>query len=94
MSGVLEERAGDYALRGDYHRCLDPSWSYAPIYRRKIAWLDGVMSEVEKNARILDVGAGEGAIVDRYRQRGQDIVGVDLQYSGAHVRRADLRALP
>lgn len=89
-----ERREGEYAARGDYHRHLDPHWSYAPIYRRKLAWLDGLMEALPGEARVLDVGAGEGALLERYRERGLAIEGVDVAYESASVRKADLRALP
>lgn len=85
---------GEYAERGDYHRHLDPHWSYAPIYERKLLWVDGILERIPKDARILDAGAGEGALVERYRERGWDVVGVDAACESAHVRRADLLALP
>ena len=86
--------SGDYAKRGDYHRHLDPHWSYAPIYRRKLAWVDSFLAERSKDARILDVGAGEGALVERYRERGYDVVGIDSAYESQHVKKGDILALP
>jgi len=85
---------GEYAERGDYHRHLDPHWSYTPIYVRKLRWVDEALEKIPKTARILDVGAGEGALVERYRGRGWDILGVDSAYESANVRQADLLALP
>ena len=87
-------RDGEYANRGDYHRELDPNWSYAPIYVRKIRWVDACLEVLPTEARLLDVGAGEGALVSRYRERGRNIEGVDGFYSSELVRRADLRELP
>lgn len=86
--------AGEYESRGDYHRHLDPHWSYAPIYARKLRWVDRVFQGIRKDARILDVGAGEGALVERYRGLGYDVVGVDSAYESAQVTRADLLSLP
>jgi SAM-dependent methyltransferase len=86
--------AGEYGERGDYHRHLDPHWSYAPIYVRKLRWVDESLEKIPKTARILDVGAGEGALVERYRERGWDVLGVDSAYESALVRRADLLSLP
>lgn len=94
MSTSETTRAGEYAGRGDYHRHLDPHWSYAPIYERKMRWVDAAVAEIPKDARLLDVGAGEGALVERYRQRGRDIVGVDSAYESESVKKADLLSLP
>lgn len=85
---------GEYRTRGDYHRHLDPHWSYAPIYVRKLRWVDEAIEKIPKTARILDVGAGEGALVERYRGRGWDILGVDSAYESENVKQADLLALP
>ena len=87
-------RAGEYAGRGDYHRELDPDWSYAPIYRRKVRWVDAALEALPGDARLVDVGAGEGALVERYRAAGRNIIGVDSAYESAHVRKADLLTLP
>ncbi|HJS73957.1 MAG TPA: class I SAM-dependent methyltransferase [Vicinamibacteria bacterium] len=86
--------AGEYARRGEYHRHLDPHWSYAPIYERKLRWVDAAIDRIPKSARILDVGSGEGSLVERYRSRGWDIAGVDAAYESSLVTRADLLDLP
>jgi 2-polyprenyl-3-methyl-5-hydroxy-6-metoxy-1,4-benzoquinol methylase len=86
--------AGEYESRGEYHRHLDPHWNYAPIYARKLRWVDGVFERISKDARILDVGAGEGALVERYRGIGFDVVGVDSAFDSELVTRADLLSLP
>lgn len=88
------ERRGEYQSRGDYHRELDPDWSYAPVYRRKVERTDRFVASLEKGARLLDVGCGEGALVDRYRGWGIDAVGVDAHYQSERVRKASLLAMP
>ena len=90
----LPERLGDYEDRGDYHRQLDPNWSYAPIYRRKIALVDAFVARLPQSARVLDVGAGEGVLVDRYRSRGYNITGVDPNYQSPQVKKGSLASLP
>ncbi len=85
---------GEYAGRGDYHVELDPHWSYAPLYRRKVELVDRFVSKLERKARILDVGAGEGHMVDRYREQGYEICGVDTHYNSDLVHNADAASLP
>jgi SAM-dependent methyltransferase len=91
MTPVLE---GEYDTRGNYHRGLNPDWSYAPIYRRKVALVDRFVARLGTDAEVLDVGAGEGVLVDRYRAQGRNIIGVDAHYESPTVRRADLLSLP
>jgi SAM-dependent methyltransferase len=88
------ERRGDYEERGDYHWKLDPHWSYTPIYRRKLKVVDDFILDLPNQADVLDVGAGEGVLVNRYRSRGFGIVGVDANYQSELVKRADLLSLP
>ena len=57
-------------------------------------WVDAMVQTLPKDARLLDVGAGEGALVERYRDQGWDIVGADAAYESPHVKKADLRCLP
>jgi SAM-dependent methyltransferase len=88
------KRSGEYRARGDYHRELDPAWSYAPIYKRKIEIVDRFAERLPDGARLVDVGCGEGALVERYRARGLETSGVDVDYESEHVRRASLLSLP
>ena len=53
-----------------------------------------MLQTLPKEALLLDVGAGEGALVERYRNEGWDIVGADSAYESPHVKRADLLSLP
>lgn len=88
------KRTNEYAGRGDYHRHLDPHWSYAPIYRKKVRWVDEVLKSVPISDRLIDIGSGEGALVERYRQTGRNIIGVDTAYESPLVQRVNLLTLP
>jgi SAM-dependent methyltransferase len=94
MKRAEAERLGDYEGRGDYHRELDPNWSYAPIYRRKLALVDAFVTRLSREARILDVGAGEGVLVEKYRAQSRNVVGVDANYESPTIKKADLASLP
>ena len=65
-----------YAQLGDYHRNLNPNWSYAPTYVRKMAFVYRKVHEMGKNARILDAGSGEGVLVEEFRTQGFQIEGL------------------
>ena len=83
-----------YAELGDYHRELDPNWSYAPTYMRKLLHADRFIDGLPAEARILDVGCGEGVLVERYLKKGRRIEGIDLNYESRHVRRASVSEIP
>jgi SAM-dependent methyltransferase len=87
-------RDGEYRNRGDYHLDLDPDWSYTPLFRRKTAIVDRFVSKLPKQTRILDVGAGEGWLVERYRNQGYDVTGIDPNYGSELVQRGSILSLP
>jgi SAM-dependent methyltransferase len=87
-------RGWEYAVRGDYHRNLDPNWSYAPTYRRKMYWVRQFLNALPPDHTVLDAGCGEGVLVEEYRARGRQIEGLDLHYESAHVRRGDVLSMP
>ena len=86
-------KAGEYGTRGDYHRHPDKRWQYYPVYVEKMRHVHRYLARVPKSARIVDLGCGEGVLVDEYRRRGYRIEGVDLNYASDHVRRGDVTAL-
>lgn len=89
------DRAGEYESRGDYHRAPDPSWRYYPVYVEKMARVRAYLEQPElASARMLDVGCGEGLLVEEYRNKGRDIQGLDLHYSSSYVTRGDITDMP
>ena len=93
-NNVSSFRGWEYAERGDYHRHLDPNWSYTPTYLRKIAMVRHKITEKGKCSNILDAGCGEGMLVEEFRTQGYSIVGLDLNYESDHVRRGSVLAMP
>lgn len=89
----MTTRDGEYAARGDYHRHLDRRWAYYPVYIEKMRRVRAFLQGVRRTSRILDVGCGEGLLVEEYRQLGYDMTGVDLNYSSAAVVRGDITQL-
>ena len=88
-------RSWEYAKCGDYHRNLDANWSYTPTYLRKMAFVRATIERLlDPSKRILDAGCGEGVLVEEYRQKGWDIVGLDQNYESEIVRRGDILAMP
>jgi 2-polyprenyl-3-methyl-5-hydroxy-6-metoxy-1,4-benzoquinol methylase len=88
------KNTGEYAERGEYHKLLDPNWSYYPIYIRKLALVDGLISELAPDAKILDAGCGEGVLVEKYRSQNRDISGCDLNYESEFVDKMDILNMP
>jgi 2-polyprenyl-3-methyl-5-hydroxy-6-metoxy-1,4-benzoquinol methylase len=86
--------ASEYAERGEYHRYLDPNWSYYPTYLAKMKFIRHYLRKIPKTAKILDVGCGEGVLVEEFANLGYNIIGLDQNYSSAFVLRGDIRTMP
>jgi len=87
-------RGWEYSRLGDYHRQLDPNWSYTPTFLRKMAVVRACLARLPRESRVLDVGCGEGVLVEELRGTGLDVTGIDLNYRSDHVIQGDLLALP
>jgi glycosyltransferase involved in cell wall biosynthesis/SAM-dependent methyltransferase/predicted O-methyltransferase YrrM len=90
----LTYRGWEYARLGDYHKNLDPNWSYTPTYLKKMAFVRQFVHSQSRAAKILDVACGEGVLVEEFREKGWHIEGLDLNYESECVRRGDVRNLP
>lgn len=84
---------GEYARRGDYHLKLDEHWAYGPSYAAKMRWVRTQMNRLPAGSRVLDVGCGEGVLVEAYASRFA-IQGIDLDYSSERVRQGSVLDLP
>ena len=87
-------RSWEYARCGDYHRKLDPNWSYTPTYLRKMSFIRDLVHKLPIDARILDVGCGEGVLVDEFKSEGRDVQGLDLNYESEYVRCGSVLDMP
>ncbi|MCA9563889.1 MAG: methyltransferase domain-containing protein, partial [Myxococcales bacterium] len=83
-----------YASRGDYHRTLDPNWSYTPTYLRKRVHLNAFLDTLAPGSRTIDVGCGEGVFVEHMRERSFDAIGLDLNYQSELVKRGSVLDIP
>lgn len=93
-TGVLL-RKGEYARNGDFHRNLDPNWSYYPIYINKVELIDQLLRQYNcERGKILDAGCGEGVLVEKYARQGWDIIGIDKNYSSEYVREGSITEIP
>ncbi len=81
---------GEYAEKGEYHRTLDKNWLYYPVYVEKMRAVEAFMQNVPKTRKILDLGCGEGVLVEKYRKQGYDIAGLDYQFSSESVMKGNI----
>jgi SAM-dependent methyltransferase len=86
-------RRGEYAARGDYHRDVRSDWEYYPTYVAKLERVRAYLDELPGRTRVLDVGCGEGVLVEEYASR-LAIQGVDVNYVSDRVRAGSATALP
>jgi SAM-dependent methyltransferase len=94
MRDKAKYRGWEYATKGDYHKNLDPNWSYTPTYLKKIAFVRTFLDNLPKETKILDAGCGEGVLVEEYRSKGYLIVGIDLNYESEYVQRGNILEMP
>lgn len=87
-------RNWEYARQGDYHRNLDPNWSYTPTYLQKVKQVESFVRGFPKTVEILDLACGEGVLVEKFQQQGYRVRGLDLNYESDLVQRGDARQLP
>jgi SAM-dependent methyltransferase len=80
---------GEYAEKGEYHLTLDKKWKYYPVYVEKMRRVRDYL-ETRKDLKILDLGCGEGVLVNEYRAKGYDILGIDLNFESSFVHRASI----
>jgi 2-polyprenyl-3-methyl-5-hydroxy-6-metoxy-1,4-benzoquinol methylase len=93
LDRVPAVRRGEYAVRGDYHRTLDPAWDYRPTFLAKTALVRRYLDALPPETRVLDAGCGEGLLVEEYAPR-LAIEGLDADYSSPLVRTGSVTALP
>ena len=83
-------RRAEYAEMGDYHRHLDKSWRYYPIYVAKMERVRRILARLPEGAKIIDLGCGEGLLVEELSSQGFDASGVDLNYESEVVVKDDI----
>lgn len=85
----------EYAERGEYHRYLNPSWSYYPYYIQKVNFVKTyIKNNISKSSKILDAGCGEGVLVEELIKEGYNAVGIDINYCSRFVIMGDIKNLP
>lgn len=85
---------GEYKKKGEYHKNLGKKWKYYPIYKAKIDFLENFLRNFPKDKKILDVGCGEGILVEKFIKLDYDMVGLDLNYSSKYVKQGNVLRMP
>lgn len=80
----------EYQERGDYHRHLDKSWRYYPVYMEKMHYVRDFIDSLDPATKILDLGCGEGLLVEEYHDKGYDVAGIDLNYQSKLVKKGSI----
>src|SRR3989338_2683168 len=88
------QRHGIYNALGDYHKNLNPKWAYYPIYLEKVKFVESFLNKRPKHEKILDIGSGDGHLVEYYLDKGRNISGIDINYSSALVKKGDILNIP
>ncbi len=86
---MKEKLYGEYKTRGEYHKYLDPNWAGYKLYMQKMQIIRDYLDKQSKRIKILDLGCGEGVLVEEYKNRKYDILGLDLNYESNYVIRGD-----
>lgn len=84
------KRLGEYKVKQDYHLKLDPNWPYLPVYLEKIKYVRNLLDKLGRNKKIIDLGCGEGALVQEYYHKGFNIKGMDLNYQSKYVSHGNI----
>lgn len=94
MNKATNYRGWEYARLGEYHKNLDPNWSYTPTYIKKMDFIHNFIEKFPAKTRILDAGCGEGVLINDFLSKGYLIEGLDLNFSNEYVRRGDILNMP
>lgn len=84
------KRTGEYLQKGDYHLHLDPRWPYLPVYLEKMKEVRSFLDRYGRKKKIIDLGCGEGVLVEEYRRKGFNITGLDLNFQSKFVKKGNL----
>ncbi len=78
-------RGVEYFEKGEYHKNLDKNWPFYPVYLEKMRVAEKFMEKNGRGKKILDLGCGEGVLVEKFRGLGLNIIGADLNYESEFV---------
>lgn len=82
--------SGEYITKGEYHKNLDKNWPFYPVYVEKMKMVKNFLVKEGRSKKILDLGCGEGALVEELHRQGYDIMGADSSYESNLVLRREI----
>jgi 2-polyprenyl-3-methyl-5-hydroxy-6-metoxy-1,4-benzoquinol methylase len=85
----MVKRKGIYKQKGDYHKQLDKNWCCYHLHVEKTRILKNIIKQIPKNKKILDLGCGDGELVEYFAKKGWSIGGLDLNYASNYVKLGD-----
>lgn len=95
MDKNIENQQKEYSNRGEYHKNLNPKWSYYPTYLAKRKHILGLMKKQDKGLAVLDMGSGEGVFVKELREMGfKNSIGLDISFENEFVKKGDALESP
>lgn len=83
-------RQDEYLTKGDYHKNPEKNWRFYPVYVEKMKLVERFIESRGINKKILDLGCGEGVLVEKLRNKKFDIFGIDLNYESDFVIKRDV----
>jgi 2-polyprenyl-3-methyl-5-hydroxy-6-metoxy-1,4-benzoquinol methylase len=83
-------KTGEYLEKGDYHKNPDKNWPFYPVYIEKMRMIENFLEENGCGKKILDLGCGEGVLVDKFKSQGYDIIGADANYGSENVLKKNI----
>ena len=80
---------------GEHLKKINPkwtfnTWSYRHTFVAKMQYIEKTLSHLPKHKKILDAGCGQGLLVEEFKRRGHDIVGIDAFYGSEYVKKANI----
>src|SRR3989338_2335534 len=80
---------------GEHLKKINPkwtfnTWSYRHTFVAKMQYIEKTLSHLPKHKKTLDAGCGQGLLVEEFKRRGHDIVGIDAFYGSEYVKKANI----
>ena len=87
----------DYAhlYSGEHLQKINPKWtfekwSYKHTFIAKMKYIEKILRQAPKTAKILDAGCGQGLLVGEFHRQGYDITGIDAFYGSERVKKENI----